>query len=93
MRLCRVIGNVVATTKHPVYAGQKLMVVQRLDENGADLGESFLAVDRAQAGPGDTVVVMSEGNGVRQILGMGDQVPIRSLIVGIVDAVDVASES
>jgi hypothetical protein len=30
---------------------------------------------------------MSEGNGVRQILGQGDRVPIRSLIVGIVDQV------
>jgi hypothetical protein len=34
------------------------------------------------------VIVMSEGNGVRQTLAIGDQVPIRSLIVGIVDAVD-----
>ena len=88
MRICKVIGNVVATTKHPVYTGEKLMVVQRIDEHGNEAGESFLAVDRAQAGPGDTVVVMSEGNGVRQILNMGDQVPIRSLIVGIVDAID-----
>ena len=90
MRICRVIGNVVASAKHPLYRGHKLMVVQRIDEHGVDAGESFLAVDCAQAGPGDTVVVMSEGNGVRQILNMGDRVPIRSLIVGIVDAVDVA---
>jgi microcompartment protein CcmK/EutM len=34
--------------------------------------------------------VMTEGNGVRQLLGMGDIVPIRSAIVGIVDEVDVA---
>ena len=30
---------------------------------------------------------MQEGNGVRQLLKMGAQVPIRSLIVGIVDRV------
>lgn len=88
MRLCRVIGNVVATEKHPAYQGQKLMVVQPLDAHGDDRGTSFLAVDTVQAGPGDRVVIMSEGNGVRQILQMGAQVPIRSLIVGIVDAVD-----
>jgi ethanolamine utilization protein EutN len=88
MRLCRVLGNVVATEKHPVYQGQKLMIVQPTDEQGHDVGSSFLAVDQVQAGPGDHVIVMSEGNGVRQILGMGEQVPIRSLIVGIVDAVD-----
>lgn len=89
MRLCRVIGNVVATVKHPVYLGQRLLIVQPIDETGSDVGASFLAVDRVQAGPGDRVVVMREGNGVRQILQLGDQVPIRSLVVGVVDEVDV----
>ena len=89
MKVCRVLGNVVATEKHPVYQGLKLMVVQPLDADGEDAGESFLAVDRVQAGPGDRVLVMREGNGVRQLMGMGEQVPIRSLIVGIVDEVDV----
>lgn len=88
MTLCRVIGNVVATAHHPVYDGQKLMIVQPIDGGGGDLGTSFLAVDRVQAGTGDRVLVMREGNGVRQLMGMGQQVPIRSLIVGIVDSVD-----
>jgi ethanolamine utilization protein EutN len=88
VRICRVVGNVVATVKHPAYAGQKLMVVQQLDVDGADCGASFLAIDRVQAGPGDRVVVLTEGNGVRQIMQMGSIVPIRSLIVGIVDSVD-----
>jgi ethanolamine utilization protein EutN len=88
MRLCRVVGNVVATVKHPVYQGQPLMVVQPIDGGGRDVGASFLAVDRVQAGPGDHVLVLTEGTGVRQILEMGTQVPIRSLIVGIVDHVD-----
>jgi ethanolamine utilization protein EutN len=87
MRLCRVLGSVVATVKHPSYGGERLMVVQPIDEAGAETGASFLAVDRAQSGPGDRVLVMSEGNGVRQILQKGDQVPIRSLIVGVVDDV------
>ena len=47
-----------------------------------------MAVDHVQAGIGDRVVVLTEGNGVRQILKAGDIVPIRSIIVGIVDAVD-----
>jgi ethanolamine utilization protein EutN len=88
--LCRIIGNVVATVHHPVYDGQKLMIVQPIDGGGDDIGTSFLAVDRVQAGPGDRVLVMREGNGVRQLMGMGQQVPIRSLIVGVVDAVDIA---
>jgi ethanolamine utilization protein EutN len=90
MRMCRVLGNVVATEKHPVYRGHKLMIVQPVDARGDDVGASFLAVDHVQAGPGDRVLVMSEGNGVRQLLDMGQEVPIRSLIVGIIDAVDTA---
>jgi len=87
MRYCRVLGDVVATVKHPAYVGHPLLIVQPLDEHGADVGTSFLAIDHAQAGPGDHVLVLTEGNGVRQILQQGDTTPIRSVIVGIVDAV------
>lgn len=88
MRLCRVIGNVVSTVKHPAYSGQILLVVQPIGEDGKDIGSSFVAIDRVQAGPGDRVVVLTEGNGVRQIMQMGDILPIRSLVVGVVDRVD-----
>jgi len=89
VRICRVIGNVVSTVKHPTYHAQRLMIVQRLNAAGDDMGESFLAIDRVQSGPGDHVIVMSEGNGVMQLIDMGEQLPIRSLIVGIVDQIDV----
>ncbi|MBT8492673.1 MAG: EutN/CcmL family microcompartment protein [Deltaproteobacteria bacterium] len=89
MKICRVIGNVTAAVKHPAFDGQKLMIVQPIDPHGQDAGSSFLAVDRVQSGPGDTVLVMSEGNGVRQLMNMGDILPIRSLVVGVVDSVDV----
>jgi len=89
MRQCRVVGPLWASVKHPAYIGKALFVVQPIDDKGADVGASFVAVDRAQAGVGDHVIVMTEGTGIRQILKEGDQVPIRSMIVGIVDAVDV----
>ncbi len=88
MRCCRVVGPMWAAVKHPAYAGRTLFVVQPIDEKGMDVGNSFVAVDNTQAGIGDTVIVLTEGTGVRQILKMGDVVPIRSLIVGIVDAVE-----
>jgi microcompartment protein CcmK/EutM len=90
MTLCKVMGNVVATAHHPSFDGRKLLIVQPLDETGAATGDSFLAVDMVQAGPGDTVLVNREGNGNRQILKMGAIVPIRSCIVGIVDHIDAA---
>ena len=77
----------VATIHHPSFDARKLLIVQPLDETGATVGESFLAVDMVQAGVGDTVLVNREGGGNRQLLGMGPNVPIRSLIVGIVDQV------
>ena len=85
MTLCKVMGNVVATAHHPSFDGRKLLIVQPLDERGAAVGDSFLAVDMVQAGVGDMVLVNREGNGNRQLLKMGPIVPIRSLIVGIVD--------
>jgi ethanolamine utilization protein EutN len=88
MNLCRVLGPVVATVKHPAFEARKLLVVQPLDEHRAPMGKSFLAVDHtSQAGAGDTVLVLREGSGVRQVLGDAT-LPIRSLIVGIVDAVE-----
>jgi ethanolamine utilization protein EutN len=88
MTLARVEGSVVATAKHPSFDGRKLLIVQPLDENRAPAGDPFLAVDMVQAGAGDLVLVNREGNGNRQLLKMGAIVPIRSLIVGIVDHVD-----
>ncbi|MBX5481355.1 MAG: EutN/CcmL family microcompartment protein [Myxococcaceae bacterium] len=89
MNLCKVLGPVVATAKHPAFEGRKLLVVQPLDEAQRPVGRSFLAVDHTScAGVGDTVLVMREGNGVRQVLG-DKMLPIRSLIVGVVDAVTV----
>ncbi|HUS29769.1 MAG TPA: EutN/CcmL family microcompartment protein [Kofleriaceae bacterium] len=90
MRQCRVVGPMWAAVKHPAFAGRPLFVVQPLDETGKDTGASFVAIDTVQAGIGDKVIVLTEGNGVRQILKMGDTVPIRSMIVGIVDHVEMA---
>ena len=90
MRYCRVVAPMWATVKSPAFAGRPLFVVQPLDERGGDVGASFVAVDHVQAGVGDKVVVLTEGNGVRQILKAGDIVPIRSIIVGIVDCVETA---
>lgn len=95
MILGRVVGTVVSTAKHPGYVGYKLMVVQPIDERGGPRGDEILAVDNAQAGVGDTVIVLKEGNGVRQIL-VGDlsaTLPILETIVGIVDEVDVPGVS
>jgi ethanolamine utilization protein EutN len=86
MKLCRVIGTVVASAQHKAYDGHKVMLVKPENPDGKAGGATFIAVDNVQAGIGDRVLVLTEGTGVRQILGK-DAGPIRSLIVGIVDDV------
>lgn len=88
MVLGKVMGTVVSTVKHPDYHARKLYVIQPLDGQGRPDGGTFLAADTVQSGVGDTVLVMREGNGVRQIL-QKEICCIRSLVVGVVDEVDV----
>ena len=86
MYIGRVVGNVVATIKHPAYTGRSLLLVDRLTPKGQPTDYYDIAIDVAQAGPGDTVLVIDEGNGARQILRL-DPGPVRAVIVGIVDEV------
>lgn len=87
MILARVTGSVTSTDKDPELAAYKLLVVQPLDlHDGAD-GEELIAVDRVDAGVGDRVLVVKEGNAARQITGR-DRVPLQAIVVGVVDHVD-----
>ena len=88
MIIAKVIGTVVSTLKHPAYHGYKLQVVQPLHNPGTTPDDIFLAIDSIHAGVGDTVLVMREGNGARQITQIKDA-PIISVIVGILDSVDI----
>lgn len=88
MKLCRVIGNVVATRKNPSFKGHKFMLVQPIDEKGNDISQSFISCDTVNAGPGDVVLVEQEGNTARQLLGTMDD-PFHSVIVGVVDNVTI----
>jgi ethanolamine utilization protein EutN len=87
--IAKVVGTVVSTIKHPAYHSYKLQVVQPLHLPGESPDETFIALDTIHAGVGDTVLVMREGNSARQITKIKDA-PIISLIVGILDSVDIA---
>jgi microcompartment protein CcmK/EutM len=82
----KVIGSVVATIKIPHLEGQRLLLVNQLGLDGQESDAYDIAVDVAQAGPGDTVLVLDEGNGARQILNL-DPGAVRTVIVGVVDEV------
>lgn len=84
----KVIGTVVATIKHRDFSGRKILIVDRLALDGAPLGDSVLAFDSVDAGPGDTVLVMDEGSSAALVTGL-DNPPIRTMIVGVIDRIDV----
>src|SRR3972149_5496169 len=86
MYIGKVIGTVVATIKIDHLEGRKLLLVDQLDLRGEETGSYDIAVDVVQAGPGDTVLVIDEGNGARQILGLNPGA-VRAVIVGGVDEV------
>jgi ethanolamine utilization protein EutN len=87
MYVGRVSGTVVATIKNELFEGRKLLVVSRLDLKGRPTADYDIAVDTVQAGTGDLVLVLDEGNSARQILGREPDGAIRAVIVGIVDQV------
>jgi len=86
MYIGKVIGTVVSTIKISHLEGHKLLLVDQIDLRGQETGYYDIAVDVVQAGPGDTVLVIDEGNGARQILGL-DPGAVRAVIVGVVDEV------
>jgi microcompartment protein CcmK/EutM len=90
MNLARVTAAVVSTEKHEHYRGHKLLVVQPLGPDGVPKGKPLVAVDGAQAGLGDLVLVIDEGGSARQVIGDAEAVTIRTAVCGIVDAVDLA---
>ncbi|HIE50909.1 MAG TPA: hypothetical protein EYP85_04045 [Armatimonadetes bacterium] len=91
MRIGRVIGSVVSTIKQPAYENSKLILVEELNLWLKPTGEVFLAMDTVGAGDGETVLVVEEGRAARQILGV-DIAPVRTLIVGIIDRVEIQNE-
>ena len=92
MILAKVIGNIVSTVKHEAYHATKIMIVQPLGWDLQPKGGSTIAVDTVGAGEGETVLILREGQAAKQILGV-KKAPVRSLIVGIIDHVDIARET
>lgn len=89
MVLARVLGPVVATARHPAFAGHTLLLCQPVDENEQTTGAQLIAVDHAQAGQGDLVLLLREGNGVRQVLRQPNA-PVRTVVAAVVDQVTTA---
>ena len=89
MILARVVGTIVATRKDARLVSSKLMIARPTDPHGKLEGNYLVAVDTVDAGVGETVLIVS-GSSARMAAGMKD-CPVDAVIVGIVDAVEVAA--
>jgi microcompartment protein CcmK/EutM len=90
VKVGRVAGTVVSTINHPFFDGKRLLLCRLLDSAGEPAGYT-IAVDRVDAGVGDPVLIIDEGNSARQLFGL-DTGPIRAVVVGIVDDVDLVAD-
>ena len=85
MLLARVIGMATATVRHPSMKGCRLLVVQPVGPDGSSVdGDPIVAVDLLGAGIGEKVIVSSDGQFTRQMIG-SDVTPVRWSVIGIRD--------
>lgn len=93
MFLAKVIGNVVATQKHPRFQGMKLLLIQPYitrDEQLVQSGSSIVAVDSVGAGEGE-LVMFTQGSSAR-LTDSTRECPVDAVIIGIVDTVELGGK-
>ncbi len=91
MILARVVGDVYATIQSEHFSGGKILIVQPLNTDKSPKGNTFLALDRVDAGVDDIVLVNKEGGSAR-IIFENPHIPLQAVIVAVVDDMDVFGE-
>ncbi|HUK65737.1 MAG TPA: EutN/CcmL family microcompartment protein [Anaeromyxobacteraceae bacterium] len=84
MVIARVEGSVVATRKHPSFAGWRLLLCQPLGAGGEPEGTPVVAIDPHGAALHSRVLVCNLGAAAREVIG-DETSPVRLMIVGILD--------
>ena len=85
MKIAVVTGTVVSTIKYEKYRGFKMLKVRHLTLEGEMTGEELVALDAADAGIGDIVLVNNDGGAAQMIT--GDKELIASVtICGVIDS-------
>ena len=78
----------MATCKTPSHENFKMLAVKPVDTEGKVIGDSFLAIDVAQAGVGDYVLVNTEGGSCSQVMGT-ELAAVNMGIVGVIDYIEI----
>ena len=79
MKIARVVGTVVSTIHRRDFDRRRLLLCDLLDEHGRETGGYTIAVDSVDAGAGETVLILDEGNSARQVLA-AYEAPIRAVV-------------
>jgi microcompartment protein CcmK/EutM len=87
MLIARVVGELVATQKHPSHEGRKLLLVQPLNLDGSDRGDAVVAMDAVDAGVGDRVLLTTEGFSAMTSVGRPNS-PIDMSVIGFIDHIE-----
>ena len=90
MYIAKVIGKVVSTLKHPAYLDRKMLLVQPITPENIPTGRCTIAVDYVGAGDGDTVIISAGPGTATEVFGF-PRAPIRELVVGIIDHIDLVT--
>ena len=88
MLIGRVVGELVATQKHPSHEGRKLLLVQPLNLDGSNRGDAIVAMDAVDAGVGDRVLIATEGFSAMTSVGRPNS-PIDTAVIGFIDEIEV----
>jgi ethanolamine utilization protein EutN len=89
MLIAQVVGEMVATHKHPSHEGASLLLVQPLNLDGKPRGDAVVAVDAIGVGIGDRVLLTMDGFSAMTSVGR-TQAPIDMAVIGFIDSVDLA---
>ena len=87
MLIARVVGEIVATQKHPSHEGRKILLVQPLNLDGSNRGDAVVALDAVDAGVGDQVLLATEGFSAMTAVGR-PQSPIDMAVIAYIDSIE-----
>ena len=85
MLSAKIVGYATATQQHAALAAHKMLIAQPLLADGRPDGFPLLVIDTVGAGPGDDVLLTSDGRFSRKVAGT-DNTPARWTLIAIHDA-------
>jgi len=89
--VAKVIGTVVSIIKHEHYEKKRLLLIHPLNMENQLASKPTIAIDYVGAGEGDIVLIGAGPGTADEVFGL-ENAPIRELVMGIIDRVDVYSD-